>query len=449
MENDLAKIKSIILVKGHLLTVSPLCISNGNHENTDHDLLVDKKGLPFIPGSAWAGSLYDYMTKEYPDNVVDIDELWGQKDHSSGKNPQSALITHDSKLVSTECNIENRTSVKIDGKRKTSTDHSLFNYEILPAGNTFRFSLELKIRDFHNYDNLKNIFYQLISDISHGRTTIGGMSTSGFGEIILTEPKIAQFEFPETRIKWLSGDFKWENFKPSQLISRSNSSIALIKLDLDLNNSINIREEYKGENKNIDSQHISSAGQPIIPGTSIKGVIRHQAKKILNTLHNEEPSMIIDRLFGYIQKDKSSAQKGRVYVNEAVIKNGIDSTQSRIKVSPFTGGTIRNALFTEKLIWADKNCGAKLLLRLEKPELFEMGLLLQVIKDLWTGRLPIGGEANIGRGRFTGKLLSIDYMGKSVSVERVGNELQINDSLNFLKDIEEAWESFVIKENSK
>ena len=338
---------------------------------------------------------------------------------------------------------------KIDGKRKTSTDHSLFNYEILPAGNTFRFSLELKIRDFHNYDNLKNIFYQLISDISHGRTTIGGMSTSGFGEIILTEPKIAQFEFPETRIKWLSGDFKWENFKPSQLISRSNSSIALIKLDLDLNNSINIREEYKGENKNIDSQHISSAGQPIIPGTSIKGVIRHQAKKILNTLHNEESSMIIDRLFGYIQKDKSSAQKGRVYVNEAVIKNGIDSTQSRIKVSPFTGGTIRNALFTEKLIWADKNCGAKLLLRLEKPELFEMGLLLQVIKDLWTGRLPIGGEANIGRGRFTGKLLSIDYMGKSVSVERVGNELQINDSLNFLKDIEEAWESFVIKENSK
>ena len=33
----------------------------------------------------------------------------------------------------------------------------------------------------------------------------------------------------------------------------------------------------------------------------------------------------------------------------------------------------------------------------------EIGLLLLVLKDLWTGDLPIGGESSVGRGRLRGK----------------------------------------------
>ncbi|MBK9231259.1 MAG: hypothetical protein IPO15_10455 [Anaerolineae bacterium] len=32
-----------------------------------------------------------------------------------------------------------------------------------------------------------------------------------------------------------------------------------------------------------------------------------------------------------------------------------------------------------------------------------MGLLLLVLKDLWTGDLPLGGESSVGRGRLAGR----------------------------------------------
>ena len=34
---------------------APLRISNGDVENTDSDLMLDSRGLPFIPGSSIAG----------------------------------------------------------------------------------------------------------------------------------------------------------------------------------------------------------------------------------------------------------------------------------------------------------------------------------------------------------------------------------------------------------
>ena len=33
----------------------------------------------------------------------------------------------------------------------------------------------------------------------------------------------------------------------------------------------------------------------------------------------------------------------------------------------------------------------------------EIGLLLLLLKDLWTGDLPLGGESSVGRGRLTGE----------------------------------------------
>ena len=33
----------------------------------------------------------------------------------------------------------------------------------------------------------------------------------------------------------------------------------------------------------------------------------------------------------------------------------------------------------------------------------QVGLLLLVLKDLWTGDLPLGGESSVGRGRLRGQ----------------------------------------------
>ena len=48
-------------------------------------------------------------------------------------------------------------------------------------------------------------------------------------------------------------------------------------------------------------------------------------------------------------------------------------------------------------------------LRVEKPTEAELGLLLLLLKDLWTGDLPVGGEIGLGRGRFRGKTATLTY----------------------------------------
>ena len=40
---------------------APLRISNGDVENTDSDLMLDSRGLPFIPGSSIAGVLRSFV----------------------------------------------------------------------------------------------------------------------------------------------------------------------------------------------------------------------------------------------------------------------------------------------------------------------------------------------------------------------------------------------------
>jgi CRISPR/Cas system CSM-associated protein Csm3 (group 7 of RAMP superfamily) len=37
------------------------------------------------------------------------------------------------------------------------------------------------------------------------------------------------------------------------------------------------------------------------------------------------------------------------------------------------------------------------------PTDYEVGLLLLLLKDLWTGDLALGGESSVGRGRLKGK----------------------------------------------
>lgn len=83
----------------------------------------------------------------------------------------------------------------------------------------------------------------------------------------------------------------------------------------------------------------------------------------------------------------------------------------------FTGGAYEGALFTEQPLVGAKDSEVELVLTLRPPikdknqsdeQLkaqfnAEVGLLLLLLKDLWTGDLPIGGESGVGRGRLHGK----------------------------------------------
>ncbi|MEO1286653.1 MAG: hypothetical protein AAFV93_02715, partial [Chloroflexota bacterium] len=61
----------------------------------------------------------------------------------------------------------------------------------------------------------------------------------------------------------------------------------------------------------------------------------------------------------------------------------------------------------------------------------QLGLLLLVLKDLWTEDLPLGGESNIGRGRMKGLSGSIEFNNQaSITITSDGIATEHRQQLN-------------------
>ncbi len=85
------------------------------------------------------------------------------------------------------------------------------------------------------------------------------------------------------------------------------------------------------------------------------------------------------------------------------------SVQNRVSIDRFTGGTRDGALFNEQPLFGGAQSLVTVDLQLENPQEYEIGLLLLLLKDLWTGDLPLGGEISVGRGRLRGKNCQLEY----------------------------------------
>jgi CRISPR/Cas system CSM-associated protein Csm3 (group 7 of RAMP superfamily) len=232
--------------------------------------------------------------------------------------------------------------------------------------------------------------------------------------------------------------------KPVSLIADNRQQVKL-EAEFILDGSLLIRSGIGESLYGPDTTHLHSWRNdkyaPVVSGTSWAGVLRHRAGMIVRTLavSDEKAEKFVEGIFGSTprkkdaneqtegsekMKNKKNAKEqeylraSRLMVKETVIQKPEKQSlvQTRVKIDRFTGGAFETALFSEEPIWGDENTRLELELILrapapEKPEQAvvprvpdaEIGLLLLLLKDLWTGDLPIGGEASIGRGRLQGK----------------------------------------------
>jgi CRISPR/Cas system CSM-associated protein Csm3 (group 7 of RAMP superfamily) len=186
-----------------------------------------------------------------------------------------------------------------------------------------------------------------------------------------------------------------------------NHKTFTISADFVIKNSLIVRS-YNFDPNEPDIEHIKSNGKPVLPGTSIKGAIRARAERIVKTLGKSES--IIKDLFGDVDEKSKEAKKGKITVEETIIDGYPEEVQTRIKIDRFTGGAIEGALLETKPLFSQKNgktINLKITIRDYKD--YEAGLMLLVLKDLWTGDLPIGGEKAIGRGVLEGRHAEIKW----------------------------------------
>lgn len=411
-----------IIIRGKLYLESPLIIGSGINEFIDIEVLKDENGMPFIPATSLIGVLKDYFKNNISENIGDdSDYFWGMSEKINSvtqKSIQSSFICHD--LYSTEGKINIRDGVCINPINQTAKDKGKYDFEIVDKGAVFDLFWEVTLREIYNKDIFRRIIATIIEPLMSSKIAIGAKTNSGFGKVALKNIEVIEFDFSKKDdvYRWLKKDLSHgiSYLDAKQYISYSKKiDVFSIEAKFALVNSIIIRA-YSEKPDLPDAVNITSNGEFVLPGTSLKGAIRNRALKILKTVKNDGAEQKINQLFGIAGENEGKKKiKSRVKVEERVIRNTLPELQNRIKIDRFTGGTIKTALFNSMPLWSGNELNESVIVNISirKYKNWEAGLMLQVLKDLWCEDLAIGGEKNVGRGILKGISALIRWQNKN------------------------------------
>jgi CRISPR/Cas system CSM-associated protein Csm3 (group 7 of RAMP superfamily) len=454
-----------IIVRGTLVLDTPTCLGSGDAEGlTDLILLRDSiSPKALLTGSSLAGALRNYLHEReqgYGNPEVRkglatklFGHLFRYEEDETNKSitdeeSQSPLIIDDA-ISSNVPIVELRDGVKIKGATGTADEGAKYDLELLTEGTQFPLCLELLIEK--DEAELKKALALALKGLESGEIGIGMRKRRGFGRCHVEKWEVWEFDLKKHKglIDWLKFD---RSFKKPSKPTRSDTSIAAalggipLKQEKDRRDRLFIHATFKlaspllirsgqdltqksttskDSNKRIpDVVHLRSQRkgkfEPVASGTSLAGVLRHRAERIVNTLGKD--LQIVSNIFGFVEEQ--GKQASRLTVHESAIDSTDEIVQNRIAIDRFTGGALHGALFSEQPIFgiekkdnSSKNKKGKgkpkksdvlghLKLELElqntKNKEHEIGLLLLLLKDLWTGDLHVGGTSSIGRGRLQG-----------------------------------------------
>jgi len=434
------------VIEGDLVLQTPTHLGNGDSDGIlDMPLLLDEAtGKALLPGTSLTGALRNYLyeyRQGYGRRRSDglIEALFGG-DKGDDKGNQSALIIDDA--LGEKPAIELRDGVRIDPVTRTAkidfrngkARGYKYDLQLLAAGARFPLRIELLVSPGAREMEVRQALALALDGLAKGEIGIGLRKRRGFGECKVVGWRVQHYDLkqPADLIAWLAAEQAgWDNVSawPTQV----GTDIAdLLKVPLEgmedkrshcsihaefvLASSLLIRAGFGEQDRGPDTVHLHSAqpgGQrkPVLSGTSLAGALRHRAERILRTLGDgKSSSAMLDDMFGpaEITGDKRKVKASRLIVKETVIKNPVDLVQNRIRIDRFTGSVHETGLFNEQPVFGKDDTLVAVDLTLRNPKDAEIGLLLLLLKDLWTGDLPLGGEANIGRGRLKGVRAQIE-----------------------------------------
>ena len=193
-----------------------------------------------------------------------------------------------------------------------------------------------------------------------------------------------------------------------------------------------------------DEENIrNTQGEYIIPGSSLKGVLRNRITYIARKLKGK---FLLDNIFGSVGKGKDKGNCGHIIVKDTVVGNKENNEnvplQHRIHVDKFTGGVMTGGLFSEKNIVGDLKLE---IMVSENPYTDEAaGLLLLALRDLSAGLFNIGSGYNIGKGYIDVETIKI-IKGVKEAVIRI-HENQIDDPSGMIPSVLAALSNATRKE---
>ena len=430
-------------LQGTLINSSPLSIGSGQGTATDSDILRDAKGQPYIPATSFMGVLKD-MARQYLAVDETFDRFFGQ-DALSGKRDAwgSAIDCADLELAGNKAFVSVRDGIKIDPKTGLVEDGAKYDYQIVEPGTTFKINLVLRYNSAVEQVFAERLVGLLIQVLESQDFYLGSKSNKGMGRMSCqTDLKVVHYDFASVQdvFAWFERS-KQDAYRPQVDFPKQGRQSLSIRAYVKIDNALMVRAFPHQQEDNArlpDSIQLQAGGQPVLPGSSLRGALRHRALKIVNTLGLDP--QLLTQMFGDVNEAEKTACKGHLRIQETQLKNTVLQQQTRIRVDRFTGGTIDSGLFQVMPVFQQQKDESYTLLEMNLtsylPE--EAGLLMLLLKDLFTGQLAVGGEKNIGRGRFIGQRATITWRDAQES-----HEIELTDFKKLTQDEQDKLQHFV------
>lgn len=297
------KIRSRYKITGNLTTISPIHIGGvGGNADTDMALAVNGEGKFYLPATSLAGALRAYMATL---NSKITNKIWGFQEKEGDNGHASFVIVEDAVINSAI--VEIRDGVAIDRYSGTAAEGMKFDRAILPKGVKIPISLILerdaKLSD-SEWQECQNAFAQLITALEEGEIYLGGAKSRGLGRVKLYDTRIIEEDLlsPAGILNILKNQEKTVNWGKVYASGQNCQN----KLDITIKwspiGSVMVKSEGDGMAVDILPlvSGVSGGLTFVIPGSSLKGVWRSQAERIIRTVCNHS--------LNYEDKDKFDQQ---------------------------------------------------------------------------------------------------------------------------------------------
>ena len=351
-------------------------------------VLRTPQGQAYLQGSSLAGALKDYALKNLGESRTAA--ILGSTKGSG------SLIVSDA-YFSPDARQEMRPRLRINGHSASADNGGKFDIAHMASGS--QFSFELTWLGTEQTESETKDVEQLLSALNSGQIFLGGQKSNGFGRVELTAARQRYNLMDNTdRSSWLERKFDGEPVCLSE-IQPENIVTFILHGQAD---RILVKDSAPVHDKEGSLMvNLTENGQPVLPGSSIKGAVRGQVKRIAEYLGIEDKR--VNALFGRGDEGQDQGLAGCVRVEDVLLSPNYKQSISRIRINRFTGGVINTGLFREEPLCS------KLTLKITAPadDLVGCGLLVYALRDLGNGMYNLGSGDAIGQGYLKGERLEI------------------------------------------
>lgn len=325
---------NIFELTGTLTTRSPLTIGSDSDGNLiDRVQFIDGADRITIPGTSLTGAI---RSASHEGAV----KGWGSKDSASNITVFDAHATSQVPLAI-------RSSVAIDRNTGTAVDRHLFRREVVPRGTDFRLRVIVETRAGYSDDDARADLKHIVSTLGLGDFAAGSSTSRGFGNLQLTQHTVVRRSIDRTGLrKALFGGEEVRTLTAN--VGTVDLRAGVLRITVPWTPLGTVMSKVAVEGGVADAEPLTEwergdatdAVRLVIPGSSIKGVLRTHAERIARTLTGREvPSTFLQQmkaaglpgvgdLFGLAADDNDSANVGRrgvLTVQEVCSTVGVNS----------------------------------------------------------------------------------------------------------------------------